>query len=409
MNLFNRQLLVLYINRLISLVGEYGSFIIISLMISERGAFQVMLLWIIQSLGPVLVLPIIGRVIDSFDKKKIMIISDILRGLLILSIPLFINSYFLFVIILFVSMLRPFFTGAMQPIITSITNKDNRKKVNAIISSISSSAYCVGPMVGGALFLLNNNLPFYVQSIGLISSSFLFFVVTFPNIESTLNFNKKDNLSQRISHAKEDLLFSCKYIFNKKLILIIFASNIFFFAGSTALDAYEVLYVTEVLGMTELDYSLAISYLGFAFIVASLLIVFISSRFSSNNLLVIGVGFGSVSNILFTTANSPNIVYVSFALLAIGMTSFSTGFASINQSTIPIDKQGRIISFQNITPQIFVFIAVLLAGLLFNFLEIRIIVVSLALFSSIGFLVSLFVYKISNVTKNHKINADVRM
>lgn len=394
MTVLTRPLFTLYINRFAALVGEYGSMITISLLIANKGATALMVLWIIQSLGPSLVLPFVGRVIDSNNKKTIMIVTDILRGLLVLCIPLFIDGWGIYVIILLVSMLRPFFTGSMQPLITSLTTDTNRQRVNSIISSISSAAYCIGPMLGGLLLIVNNSLPFIVQSAGYLLSAILLLITKYPSIKVTIDNSSESTIISRLKTAKNDIIFSFSFIKKNKSILIVLLANTIYLCGGTALDAYEVLYVTEVLGMNEATYAIAISYLGFAFIVAGILNIVVSKKLSLNVLFIGGMCLASISNILFSIATTPNIIYFSFVLLALGITSFSTAFYSINQTEIPIEYQGRVMSFQFIVPEIAIVISVLISGYFLQFMNIRPVIITLAAVSFIGFLLTLFKVRI---------------
>ena len=395
MKVLTRPLFILYINRFAALVGEYGSMITISLLIANKGATALMALWIIQSLGPSLVLPFVGRVIDSNNKKTIMIVTDILRGLLVLCIPFFIDGWGIYVIILLVSMLGPFFSGSMQPLITSLTTDTNRQRVNSIISSISSAAYCIGPMLGGLLLIVNDSLPFIVQSTGYLLSAILLLVTKYPSIKVAIDNPNESTIISRLKTAKNDILFSFSFIMKKKLVLIVLLANTIYLCGSTALDAYEVLYVTEVLGMNETTYALAISYLGFAFVIAGILNIVFSKILSLNALFIGGMCLASISNILFSIATTPNIIYFSFVLLALGMTSFSTAFYSINQKEIPIEYQGRVMSFQFIVPEIAIIASVLISGYLLEFIDIRPIITTLAIISFLGFLLTLFMVRIN--------------
>ncbi|WP_255294413.1 MFS transporter [Bacillus thuringiensis] len=389
MTVFSKPLSVLYINRFAALVGEYGSMITISLIIANKGASALMSLWMIQSLGSSIVLPFVGRIIDSHDKKKIMMITDLLRGILILAIPFVINGWGLYIIILLLKMLGPFFTGSMQPLITSLTTKDNRHRVNSIISSISSAAYCIGPMLGGLLLIVNNNLPFIVQSAGYLLSALLLYLTKYPSIPISIETNHSKKLTSKIKEIKEDMKFSLNFIMKHKILVIILLANIIYLCGGTALDAYEVLYVTKVLGMTETTYSIAISYLGFAFVIAGILNVILAKKVGPKFLFIVGMALASVSNILFSTATSQNIIYISFILLAFGLTSFSTAFYSLNQTLIPIEFQGRIMSFQFIVPEVATVFTVLISGYLLKIIDIRIVIIILASISMLGFLISL--------------------
>ncbi|MGG3641326.1 MFS transporter [Bacillus gobiensis] len=385
---FSSPLMMLYINRFISLVGEYGYLVALSLIVAKDSPTALMFLWIIKSLGPSLLLPVAGTIIDKNNKKTIMVTADLIRGVMILLIPLFLHSWFLYVLILLISALRPLFTGSMHPIITTLTTEDNRHRVNSIISGISSSSYCIGPMVGGLLLAINPIMPFIIQGGAFIVSSLLLIIVRYPIIGNSNSNNQKNSLNKKIKNLLDDLKFSFSYISRSKIILLLFLSNTIYLCGGVALDAYEVLYLTEVLSMSESSYSFALSYLGLVFIFAGFLNATISKKVDTNLLFFVGIGTASLSNIILTLAPKIYIIYISFTMLAIGLTTFSTAFYTLNQSAIPIQVQGRVMSIQTIVPDIITTIIVLLAGGFLNIFPIRPVVFSLALVSAIGFIFS---------------------
>ncbi|MFC0611660.1 MFS transporter [Scopulibacillus daqui] len=163
----------------------------------------------------------------------------------------------------------------------------------------------------------------------------------------------------------------------------------FYLCGSVAIDTYEVLYLKRELNIYETEYSFIVSFSGIAFILAGILNTYISKKIPSKILFLIGISISSFSYLLFSLAWNTFIICLSLFILAFGYTTFSTAFLTICQSTISIDKQGRIFSFLNLLPQAAIMITILMVNVFLNIFPIRLIFILLSLITIFGFISSL--------------------
>lgn len=382
--LFSFPLCVVYINRFFSLVGDYAYIVALSLVVAKVSPTAVMMFWIAKGLGNMMAIPFVG-IIDHTNKKMVLITTDVIRGVLILTIPLFFESWFLFIIIGLVSFLGPFFMGAINPVITSLTNKDNRYRVNSFVGMISSASYFVGPLLGGILLIKSDSFPFIFQGMAMIITASLFFFLKgeYKYIEE--NHRKND---QKL-FSLTDLWEGLNYIVKDKIIFLAILSNTLYLSVAVAIDAYEVLFLTNTLGFSDLDYSFALSYLGVAFIVAGFFNTLIGEKLNKLTLYIIGISTASISNLIFSLSSNILSVYASFTLLAIGLTLLNTALQTINQTHIPIEMQGKIVSIQSILPNIATVFSIIIAGMLLNIFSIRSVIITLALISILSALVAI--------------------
>ncbi len=382
------RLNILYIGRFVSTIGDWLYIVALSIILSKNNSVELTFLWLIRSLAPLLMLPIAGSIADRINKKALALMVEIVRGLTVILMPFFLESNILFLLIFLTSFFGPLFSAALNPMITSFTNEDNRHRVNSILTTINAAAFSIGPLLGGLLIIKNDAFPFLLQAITFFISGLLFLFITSPKIEQAASDEKK-----KLSILWNDSLFSIKYILKNRLILWITITETIFLLGGAAFDAYEVLFLTKALHMNETGYALMVSISGFAFVVAGLINTMLNKRISPTSLFFGGIFLSGIGNIIYAFSFYPWTVYIALFLTALGVITFNTSMVTIFQSIIPVQLQGRIISFQHMLPTIASTISVVLAGIVIPVFTIRVIFIGLAIISMIGTITALPVLK----------------
>src|SRR4026207_702974 len=122
----------------------------------------------IPSLGVGLVA---GVFVDRFDRKKIMIASDLIRAGLVVSIPFLIqiDILLLYVVVLFASAAQQFFDPAEQSALPDVASEEELSAANAFLSISSFGSTAVGFAAAG--FLASTGeiaIAFFVGAVAVI-------------------------------------------------------------------------------------------------------------------------------------------------------------------------------------------------------------------------------------------------
>src|SRR6185436_20703436 len=117
---------------------------------------------------PTLVFGLVAGVfVDRFDRKKILLAADLLRGLLVVSIPTAVDSFGLpglYAIIFLAASVRQFFDPAWESVLPEIASEDELAKANSFLSISSFSSTAVGFAAAGFLSSRDIHLPFYIDA-----------------------------------------------------------------------------------------------------------------------------------------------------------------------------------------------------------------------------------------------------
>ena len=95
-----------------------------------------------------------GSIIDRVNKRKLMVLADVLRGSLILLVP-FLDSLWIVYAILFAANIAAAFFGPSSTFyITKFVAETDRRSFNSIMSMMNSGSFLIGPAVAGVLIAL---------------------------------------------------------------------------------------------------------------------------------------------------------------------------------------------------------------------------------------------------------------
>lgn len=403
---FTPSLVILYLGRIVAVFGDWIYLISLSLILSKEHATAIGLMWFAKIVGVFLGKIIAGSLADRVGHKKTVIASDFFRALCYLLMPFFLHSWFLFVLVGGASILGSFFAAAYTPLVTLLTNDQNRQRVNSIRSVIGSSSVIMGPLLGAILVLKGDFIPFIIVALTFVLSAMSFFFIKVPAIETDVQPNE---FSQQSSNNKfalwDDLIFSFNYIRkNPALLGITVATTIL--ALTSIMEVYEVLFVTNTLGQGAQSYALLVTINGISFLLAGLLNTLWLSKYPPANMYPIGLTLVVLNSIIYSFSASFITLIISSILMNMALMVTHTASDTICQNQIPVSIQGRITSIQGVLPEFISTISTAIAGALLAFVTIRSIFVFVALISILSIPFSLLVLKKAKYSDN-KIVSDV--
>ncbi|HET9080819.1 MAG TPA: dTMP kinase [Trebonia sp.] len=107
--------------------------------------------WVVTLLPALLLGPIAGALADRFDRRVTMVVGDIVRGLLFISIPLFPNLTWIFVAKFLAGVASQFWNPAASATIPNLVPKEKLERANQLSTLMT---YGTAPLAAGVLVLL---------------------------------------------------------------------------------------------------------------------------------------------------------------------------------------------------------------------------------------------------------------
>ena len=176
----NGSFSALWSGQLISLFGDrLNQLALVAVVaISTGSALATGLVFFAATLPNLLLSPIAGTFVDRWDHKEVMVVSDILRGAIVLVLPIaaITNIVLVYPLIFLVTSISVFFRPARVAILPQIVPEEDLLSANSALWVGETIADVIGyPLAGVFVFLLGSAVPlaFWVDSATYLASAAL--------------------------------------------------------------------------------------------------------------------------------------------------------------------------------------------------------------------------------------------
>ncbi|QVK17463.1 MFS transporter [Mycoplasmatota bacterium] len=311
--------------------------------------------------------PLAGIIVDKWDRKKIMIISDLFSGLLtiILLMTYLSNNmliWYLFVFVAFSSALEAFQVPAYSASITVLIPKDKYGQASGMRSLSSNASLIAAPILTGALLGIIGFMGIMViDIITFIFAVSTLLMVTFPKV-------LKDNISEK-SHMLEDLKFSLKYLFDRRGLLYLL--GVFMVINLLAATTYFGILPAYILARTnknEVILGMVQTALGVGGVIGSLFVsIYGIPKKKIITIILTGMSSFLLGDILMGLGQTAFMWIIASVLSSLFLPLLMGAESALWQSKIEPSIQGRIFSIKGMLSLSMMPIGFLLGGFLADY------------------------------------------
>ncbi|ASS74414.1 hypothetical protein CIG75_05045 [Tumebacillus algifaecis] len=245
-----------------------------------------------ETLPFLLLLPLGGVIIDRSDRRKIMMVCDIARMLLIVSIPLLywmdlLSMPYLFALSFVLSTLSFFVDISLSAVIPNLVDKDQLIKSNGQLQLVDNTIRLLGPILAGALLAaIGTSLSIFICAFSyLVMALCVFLIGSIP---------KPDLSGQEPKTIWQDMKSGFAYGWNRIDLRAIGAISMFCNFGLGLVMSTLVFYLRDTLGADEYRVGLVFSSVGIFGILGALISQPLTKRFRRGQLLSTLMTFGGL-------------------------------------------------------------------------------------------------------------------
>ena len=301
--------------------------------------------------------PIAGVYIDRWDKRRVMIISDILRGFLVLLIPFFIlffKSFIpIYIAVFLIFVVTRFFFLSKMAIIPDIVPRNTLLIANTLSDTTRIIATVIGAVVAGIMVeYLGAVNGFYINSVTyFISALFISNMV----VKKIVSYFKEDILITKEAIKKvirksvwSEIKEGIKFLAEHKEMKFVMKSFFFLMAGIGSISCVLIVFIQEVFGTVTEALGVMFMFLFMGAFIGMMLYGRFGQRVRKDKVILICMLLSGVFVALFAI-----IAKLTSSLWASGATVFIAGLTigpviiSLNTSVhefVPQKTRGRIFS-----------------------------------------------------------------
>lgn len=337
---------------------------------------------LVLSMGilPAVFVNIFGAVfVDKYDKKKIIVISDILSGIsvLVYAYIFSLNSESLLILILYVStlsVLQSFFNLAINASIPNIVSNDRVTKANSVLQAEFALLRIIGPILGAIAYnSIGMELIFLINGISFIISGISEIFIMFTSKVD----KKQDKSIKYIDNVKEVF----KYLNTQKVIKFLLTFGVIINFIYNPLILMVIAYINyNVINVSSFQLSLIEASIAVGVIVGA---VFVSLYKSPNVLISKFFKLLLIQSILILFWIFPEtpifdnsskwLITIVFCIILLSISALNTiqniPLFSYFHLKIPEELRGRVFGILNTALMISTPIGMWLYGLFFEFVD----------------------------------------
>jgi CRP-like cAMP-binding protein/sugar phosphate permease len=271
----NRSFTFLWLGQLVSTIGSALTSLAASIVVFRlTGSALSVGLMLIATSAPTLILGLIAGVfVDRYDRKRIMIIADIARAVVVILIP-FLLPYgiaWLYILIMLTSVIGQFFDPAHSSVVPEIATDEELAAANSFMAISAFGSTAVGFAAAG---LIASKFPiewtFYLDGLTFILSALCIVAVRISPLEV-----EGETTIRTIS---KNLRAGMSFLVNNTLLRSLLMVSIPILLGFGLWNSLLLPFAERALHASEFEFGLQEALTSIGFVIASLLMAKVGDR-----------------------------------------------------------------------------------------------------------------------------------
>lgn len=370
----NKNFLFLWLGQAVSSLGDW---VIVVAMISlvyklSRSSLAVGTLMAFKMFPALLFGSIAGVIVDRFDRRRLMIACDVIRGLLILILPAMRNIFGVYAIAFLLETCAILFIPAKDASIPNIVSESDILTANSISHTTNYLTMIIGSAFGATIILLVervwNHLPFFARLTG-PSAAFYIDSVTFLLSALAISFirlPRPDLIKAEkidLSKIKEDLFGGFSLMGKNGVVKYMLISLGVAILGGGSIYSLGVVYSTEVLKIGEAGFGYMIAALGVGLVIGGLTAGFVARFLPKDRIFSFSILAFGVSMIAFSSTSNSRLAILFIIIAGVNLAILNITAYTIIHENVENEIRGRVFSVLESMIRVFLLASLTISGI----------------------------------------------
>lgn len=318
---------------------------LVAVLLLKASPFQMGILALMGRLPLLLVGLVAGVWVDRFPRRRVLIIADVGRALLMGSIPLaawlnLLSFLQLSITAFLVGVLTVFFDVAYQSFLPSLVEGEQLVSANSKLESSTAFATIIGPGLAGTIVqVLSGPLAILIDAFSFIVSSVSLAAIRVQEDTSKVRAGSHKLLSEMSEGVR--------FLWQQPIIRALTISAALFNLFDNVLGAEYVLYLSHTLGLSALYVGIVGACGGVGWLLGALFTEPLTRRFGLGPTLIGSITLSCLAKACIAFAGGPFLLalgpVIFGELLFQGVaTIYSINSLSLRQSVLPAELRGRV-------------------------------------------------------------------
>jgi DHA3 family macrolide efflux protein-like MFS transporter len=389
----NRNFLALWLGQVISQIGDSFTYLALLITVNRLTGSTVAMgaMMISLTLPPLLLSFFAGVIVDRVDRKRLMIVSDLLRGLLVLTFLMVRSAeqvYIFYIVGFMVSSVSVFFAPAKTAMIPRIVEGEDRLlTANALSQTVRVVGLLIGPALAGFVIgWLGSEVAFFVDSLTFLASAIAIL---------TISTSGKTTDEERVSPTMlwHRLAEGFSYTIRHSTVLGIIITLLVAFLGIGAIEVLFVPYLQGEFGAGPEALGLVQTTQGVGMLVGSVLVGNLAARFRLTRIIAWSIALLGAAVAACGLISQFVLIPIATFVAGLALAPINAALSTLMQVTVPNDKLGRVASVVDSTTTVSYLISMGGAAFLADALGIRTVFILAGIITALSVLPALIMMK----------------
>ncbi len=356
----NRDFSLLWTAQLISTIGSSLTSLAASILVFRLtgSALSVGLMLMATAAPSILVGLIAGVYVDRYNRKNIMIISDLLRGVLVVMIPFLVQDSiaWLYIIVAISSAIGRFFDPALESVLPEVSSDEELAAANSMMAISSFGSTAIGFAASG---LIASQYPiqwaFYLDGLTFLLSSLCIFFVRVPKLVI-----EGKTTAKVVMH---NLRTGARFLYDSPILRSLLIISIPAVMSIGLWNSLLLPFAIDALGATEFEYGIQEALASIGFVLGSLFMARDADRFREGQWITLSyIGMGVVGALFALSTRVP----IAIALVTVsGFMNAPSSIARrlVIQRNTTREIRGRVTSAFIVSRDVLFLVGMAAAGL----------------------------------------------
>jgi len=363
----NRNFTLLWSGQLVSTIGNSLTSLAASILVYRlTGSALSVGLMLMATVIPTLFVGLIAGVFaDRYDRRRLMIASDVIRALLVLLIPFLVpySIVWLYVLIMLTSAVGQFFAPAEESLLPDVASEEQLGAANSMLAISSFGSTAIGFAAAGFIASAASiEWAFYLDALTFLVSAACILPMRVPSFV----VDEDTNVKVVVRNLKAGLKYLVDSPILRSLVIVSVPIMVSFGLWNTLLLPFAI----EALGATEFEFGVQEGLTSVGFVVGSLLMAGLVDRLREGQWMALSwLGMG-ILGVLYAGASSIPVAFVLVTLSGFLNAPSSIGRRLVLQRYTEREVRGRVASAYFVSRDVLFLVGMGLAGVA-DFVDVR--------------------------------------
>lgn len=376
----SRSFSLMWTGQLVSTMGSALTSLAASIYVYRltNSAWSVGLMLMATAAPSLLVGLFAGVFVDRYDRKKIMIICDLIRAVLVLSIPFLVplSVAWLYVIVALTSAVGQFFDPAHESVLPEVASDRELAAANSLIAISSFGSTAIGFAASGLIASAADiSWAFYLDT--------LTFLISAAAISGVRISHVTAEGKTSAAFVVQNLKAGVRQLGNTPILRSLLTAQVPIFLSFGLGNALLLPFALRALGATEFEYGLQEGLTSIGFVIGSLLMASIFDRMPESVWIGISYLGMAVTGIIYSFLNSIPLAILVISIAGIFNAPSAIGRRLVVQRNTPREMRGRVNSVFFVARDVLFLVGMGAAGLA-DLIDVRLMYLASALILLVG-------------------------